>query len=242
MLSCRLIIGALLVVFLHHVAAQDTCPAGTQGVPGIPGLPGIPGRDGRDGMKGEKGAPGITVKLNKDGAKGDRGDPGIQGSAGKRGSSGDPGPPGPQGPPGDRGDPSDSKPRSAFCVSRETIDNPTSSTPIMFLNAITNIEGHFNVSEGKFVCYIPGTYYFAFHTTSFQKSLCVMLMVNGQKKATFCDHIQSSSNHYQVSSGGFAVHLKQNEKVWLETNNMNGMYAAKNKGNSVFSGFLIYAH
>ncbi|XP_076835517.1 complement C1q subcomponent subunit C [Brachyhypopomus gauderio] len=242
MLSCGVIIAALLAVCLRPAAAEDTCPAGTRGVPGIPGLPGIPGRDGRDGVKGEKGSPGITVNLDKDGEKGYRGDPGIQGSPGKRGVPGNPGPAGPQGPPGVQGDPSDSKPQSAFCVSRETTENPTSNSPIIFKNAITNIDEHFNIIEGKFVCHIPGTYYFAFHTTLFQKSLCVILMVNGQKKANFCDHIQNAVNHYQVSSGGFAVYLRQDEKVWLETNNMNGMFAAKNKGNSVFSGFLISAH
>ncbi|KAL7844272.1 hypothetical protein SRHO_G00228110 [Serrasalmus rhombeus] len=219
--------------------AQDSCPAG---IPGLPGIPGFPGRDGRDGVKGEKGDAGRTLQLEKLAVKGESGVPGLPGRPGKRGNPGDPGPPGPPGPPGGRGDVSNSKPQSAFCVSRETTAAPKPNSPVNFHNVITNINEHFNVSESKFVCHIPGTYYFVYHATSMGKTLCVMLMVNGEKKSTFCDHIQSTGSHYQVSSGGLAVYLMHNQKVWLETNAQNGMYAAENKGNSVFSGFLVYAH
>ncbi|XP_072517902.1 complement C1q subcomponent subunit C [Salminus brasiliensis] len=239
MLNCRLFFGALLAVHLCLTAAQDTCPVG---IPGQPGFPGFPGRDGRDGVKGEKGDAGHSIELEKDAVKGQKGNPGFRGLPGKRGSPGDPGPPGPPGQPGDQGDSSNSKPQSAFCVSRETISNPKANLPVVFNKVITNINNHFNVSEGKFVCHIPGTYYFVYHTTSLGKSLCVMLMVNGVKKATFCDHILNQSAYYQVSSGGLAVYLEHNQKVWLETSMQNGMFAAENKGNSVFSGFLVYAH
>ncbi|KAL7853869.1 hypothetical protein AOLI_G00207130 [Acnodon oligacanthus] len=239
MLNYKLIFGAALAACLCPIVAQDSCPAG---IPGLPGIPGFPGRDGRDGVKGEKGEAGRTRQLDKHAVKGESGEPGLPGHTGKRGNPGDPGPPGPPGPPGERGDFSNSKPQSAFCVSRETTAAPKPNSPVNFHNVITNINEHFNVSESKFVCHIPGTYYFVYHTTSVGKTLCVMLMVNGEKKFTFCDHIQSTGTHYQVSSGGLAVYLKHNQKVWLETNTQNGMYAAENKGNSVFSGFLVYAH
>ncbi|MCJ8740822.1 hypothetical protein PDJAM_G00063570 [Pangasius djambal] len=237
MFNHRLILGALFAVWLCPVATQDTCNAGT---PGLPGMPGIPGRDGGDGVKGEKGEAGHTLELVDKVIKGQKGEPGIKGAPGKRGSPGNLGPPGPQGPPGDEGDLSDSKPHSAFCVSRETLAYPASGTPIIFQRVITNVNGHFNVNEGKFVCHIPGTYYFVYHATSFKKTLCVKLMVNGEKKANFCDHSQDELN---VSSGGFAVYLQHNSEVWLETNDrVNGMYAAGDKSNSVFSGFLLYTH
>ncbi|XP_066502185.1 complement C1q subcomponent subunit C [Hoplias malabaricus] len=239
MLNFGLVLGALLAVYQFPVGAPESCPAG---IPGLPGVPGFPGHDGRDGVKGEKGDPGRTVKLNKDAVKGQKGDSGFPGHSGKRGIPGDPGPPGPPGPPGGRGDSSDSKPQSAFCVSRETVAHPNPNTPVLFNRVITNVNDHFNVTEGKFVCHIPGTYYFVYHATSLGKTLCVALMVNGEKKATFCDHNYSTGTNYQVSSGGFAVHLQPNNKVWIETSAQNGMYAAENKGNSVFSGFLIYAH
>lgn len=183
---------------------------------------------------------GHTLELVKKAIKGEKGEPGSKGSQGKRGSPGNPGPPGPHGPPGEDGDPSDSKPHSAFCVSRETFEYPQPDNPIIFKRVITNINNHFNVDEGKFVCQIPGTYYFVYHATSFKRNLCVKLMVNGEKKATFCDHIQDEFNQ---SSGGFAVYLEHSSKVWLEASDrVNGMYAAGDKGNSVFSGFLLYTH
>ncbi|KAK3555261.1 hypothetical protein QTP86_014873 [Hemibagrus guttatus] len=237
MFELKLIFGALLAALLCPSSTQDTCRAGT---PGLPGVPGIPGRDGRDGEKGEKGVPGQTLELVNKVIKGQKGEPGIRGSLGKRGAPGNPGLPGLQGSPGDIGDPSDSKPQSAFCVSRETAANPPANTPITFQKVITNVNRHFNISEGKFVCHIPGTYYFVYHATSYQTTLCVKFMVDGKMRASFCDHIQDDLS---MSSGGFAVYLKHNSNVWLQANDrLNGMYATANTGNSVFSGFLLYAH
>lgn len=232
-----LIFGALLAAWLCTVATQDTCNAGT---PGLPGIPGIPGRDGRDGEKGEKGKAGRTVELVNKVVRGEKGELGVKGPQGKSGSSGFLGPPGPPGPPGVVGDQSDSKPHSAFCVSRETTAYPAPDLPIIFQRVITNVNEHFNVNEGKFVCHIPGTYYFVYHSTSHKKTLCIKLMVDGEKKASFCDHIQDDFN---MSSGGFAVYLQYRSEVWLEANDrLNGMYAAGDTGNSVFSGFLLYTH
>lgn len=173
--------------------------------------------------------------------KGQKGEPGSKGYQGKRGSPGNPGPPGSPGPHGAHGDPSDSKPHSAFSVSRETYQHPPTDTPISFSKVITNVNEHFNVSENKFVCQIPGTYYFVYHVSSIKKALCVKLMVNGEKKVNFCDHGQDELN---LSSGGVAVYLQYMSKVWLETesNRVNAMYARGNIASSVFSGFLLYTH
>lgn len=172
--------------------------------------------------------------------KGQKGEPGSKGSQGKRGSPGNPGPPGPSGPPGAEGDQSDSKPHSAFCVSRETFQHPPIDTPINFNKVITNVNEHFNVSESKFVCQIPGTYYFVYHASSVKNILCVKLMVDGEKKAYFCDHGQDDIN---LNSGGVAVYLQYMSKVWLETSNrVNYMYAKGNLASTVFSGFLLYTH
>ncbi|TSQ12716.1 Complement C1q subcomponent subunit C [Bagarius yarrelli] len=237
MIKHKLLFGSLLAVWLCPITIQDTCRAGT---PGLPGIPGIPGRDGRDGEKGEKGEAGRTLELVDKVLRGQKGEPGVKGPQGKRGSPGILGPPGPLGPPGDVGDPSDSKPHSAFSVSRETSAYPEPDLPIIFQRVITNINEHFNVKEGKFVCHIPGTYYFVYHSTSYKKTFCVKLMVDGEKKASFCDHIQDELNN---SSGGFAVYLQHRSEVWLEANErLNGMYAAGDKSNSVFSGFLLYTY
>ncbi|XP_062867592.1 complement C1q subcomponent subunit C [Trichomycterus rosablanca] len=240
MINCGLVFGALFALCLCPVAVQDTCSAGTHGLPGFPGLP---GRDGRDGEKGEQGAAGPTIKLEQEAVKGQKGDQGIQGPVGKRGRPGIQGPSGSPGGRGSKGDIGDEKPPSAFSVSRNTNDPPKANSPIIFQTVITNVNNHFNVKEGQFVCSIPGTYYFVYHATSVNKMLCVKLMVDGEKKTSFCDPNTGTSQNYQVSSGGLAVYLQENQRVWLETSEqMNGMYAAGGKGDSVFSGFLLYAH
>uniref|UniRef100_A0A672S8U4 Complement component 1, q subcomponent, C chain n=1 Tax=Sinocyclocheilus grahami TaxID=75366 RepID=A0A672S8U4_SINGR len=48
-----------------------------------------------------------------------------------------------------------------------------------------------------------------------------------KKLAVFCDHMQKGN--IQVSSGGLAVYLKENEKVWLTTGTYNGLFAEGEK-------------
>nr|AJP77509.1 C1qC [Danio rerio] len=225
------------------LASADTCPAGA--MPGLPGIPGFPGRDGRQGMKGEKGDLGIPIKPGDTVKKGERGAFGLKGPPGKRGPHGDPGimgPPGPPGEPGEAGlvDVSGSQLQSAFSVSRHTRIPPDANKVIRFSKVITNPQGHFSTDESKFVCKIPGTYYFVFHASSHDKKLCVILVHDDKNLVSFCDHTQRGSQ--QVSSGGLSLYLKENEKVWLMTNALNGMYATADRADSVFSGFLIHAH
>lgn len=187
-------------------------------------LTGIPLRDDTT-VKGEKGEAGVI------GSRGKRGRPGV---------AGDIGPPGPPGEPGDHGESGDTTSllQSVFSVSRLTRNPPEPHSVIRFSKNITLINSHFN-NEGKFVCQIAGYYYFVFHATSYDKNLCVVLMVDGTKFATFCDH-QKTAKSLQAPSGGLAISLKQNQKVWLQTNSYNGMFAG-DVGDSVFSGFLIHA-
>ncbi|XP_051956436.1 complement C1q subcomponent subunit C [Xyrauchen texanus] len=244
MFGGHIMFGTLLLVSLClSLVSTDTCPSA--GTPGLPGIPGLPGRDGREGVKGERGDPGIPVKPAEAFKKGEKGDPGIKGSPGKRGRPGEtgkegsPGLLGPQGDPGMSGA-SKSHLQSAFSVSRATKNWPEANTVIRFSTIITNINDHFSMEESKFVCQIPGTYYFVYHASS-QKNLCVILMLDGKKIASFCDHIYNNVSQ-QVHSGGLAVYLKKGVKVWLQTNSYNGMFATGDKADSVFSGFLINAH
>lgn len=152
------------------------------------------------------------------------------------------GPPGSPGEPGEQGhlEASRSHLQSAFSVARLTRAHPESNSLIRFSEVITNINKDFSTTENKFVCKIPGTYYFVFHASSTEKHLCVNLIHDEKKLAVFCDHMQKGNQ--QVSSGGLAVYLKENEKVWLTTGTYNGLFAEGEKADSVFSGFLIHAH
>ncbi|KAI1903784.1 hypothetical protein AGOR_G00030780 [Albula goreensis] len=202
-----------------------------------------PGRDGRDGEKGEKGEPGIPVArglVPQKGEKGEQGAQGPPGKAGRTGNKGSPGPPGVMGVPGDKGSGGvyKTEQQSAFSVTRRTMAKPSPNAPIVFSHAITNLNGHFNIKTGKFLCRIPGSYYFVYHASS-DDSLCMSLMRDGDIMASFCDHL--NANTYQVSSGGVAIYLKKNQEVWLETNDYNGIIGVEGK-QSVFSGFLLYPH
>ncbi|XP_076131188.1 complement C1q subcomponent subunit C [Alosa pseudoharengus] len=244
MFGCS-ILGVSLVLCLSPMVSLEPCTSG--GTPGMPGIPGPPGYDGRNGLKGEKGNPGTAMQSGLAmGQKGQKGDPGFKGKPGKIGKSGIPGLPGVPGPVGPLGDPAEAEHAksalvSAFSIRRATAVKPERGIPVRFTLVITNINDHYNTETGKFGCQISGTYYFVYHASSALKNLCVSIMLDGQRLAAFCDHMVNTHTQ-QMSSGGLAVYVKKGQHVWLETDHNNGMYAEGGKGDSVFSGFLVYAH
>ncbi|XP_005057800.1 PREDICTED: complement C1q subcomponent subunit C isoform X2 [Ficedula albicollis] len=232
---------ALTLLFLHlgsSVAAEN--PPSCYGSPGLPGMPGLPGRDGRDGLKGAKGEPGIPASFTEMGAKGVPGLPGLPGPPGKPGPRGAPGAmglpgfPGVAGPPGVPGS-FKQKQRSAFSVTRQTSQYPLKNVPVVFNHVITNTNDDYDTTTGKFTCRLPGIYYFVFHS-SHTANLCVILLKNQRKMASFCDH---KTNSMQVSSGGTLLHLAAADEVWLGVNDYNGMVGIANS-DSIFSGFLLF--
>ncbi|MBN3303246.1 complement C1q subcomponent subunit C [Amia ocellicauda] len=239
MAAPQLCLAALAVLALLHVVCPQSCPT-DPGTPGLPGIPGLPGRDGRDGEKGEKGAPGDPTppgQMGQKGQKGELGGAGMLGKMGRSGTKGARGLAGLRGPPGDMGESGfyELALQSAFSVSRRTVDHPAKNTPVRFTTVITNINGHYNTDVGKFRCHIPGSYYFVYHASS-DAHLCLTLVKDEEKVASFCDHITSD---YQTSSAGLALRLEKDQEVWLETNDYNGMIGTVGK-QSVFSGFLLY--
>ncbi|NWY68956.1 C1QC protein, partial [Erithacus rubecula] len=217
---------SLTLLFLHlssAVAAEN--PPSCYGAPGLPGMPGLPGRDGRDGLKGAKGEPG---------QRGVPGPPGKPGPRGHPGAMGIPGVPGVAGPPGLPGS-FKQKQQSAFSVTRQTSQYPLKNVPVVFNHVITNTNNDYDTTTGKFTCRLPGLYYFVFHS-SHTANLCVILLKNQRKMASFCDH---KTNSMQVSSGGTLLHLAAADEVWLGVNDYNGMVGIANS-DSIFSGFLLF--
>ncbi|NWW79159.1 C1QC protein, partial [Climacteris rufus] len=227
-----------LLLTLGSAVIEDELPS-CYGAPGLPGLPGMPGKDGRDGLKGAKGEPGIPASTLQ-GIKGMKGEPGLPGPPGKPGPPGAPGvdgPPGPVGMVGAPGMPGSARQRqkSAFSVTRQTIQYPTRNVPVVFNHVITNTNHDYNTTTGQFTCRFPGLYYFVFHS-SHTANLCVILHQNQRRMASFCDH---KTNSMQVSSGGALLRLAAEDKVWLGVNDYNGMVGIANS-DSVFSGFLLF--
>ncbi|XP_064219508.1 complement C1q subcomponent subunit C isoform X2 [Aotus nancymaae] len=153
------------------------------------------------------------------------------------GPPGMPGVPGPTGIPGEPGEEGRYKQKyqSVFTVTRQTSQFPAANGLIIFNTAITNPQGDYDTSTGKFTCKVPGLYYFVYHTSQ-TANLCVLLYRNGVQVVTFCDHM---SNTKQVSSGGVLLRLQVGDEVWLAVNDYNGMVGIEGS-DSVFSGFLLF--
>ncbi|XP_031175603.1 complement C1q tumor necrosis factor-related protein 2 [Sander lucioperca] len=233
-------------------------PAGNPGAPGSPGAmgpmgpPGKDGLDGKDGEKGEKGdggdpgrtgnpgkpgvkgREGVIGKAGPRGLKGPRGAPGVAGKRGKKGELGDVGQPGAQG-----GCNCGNVARSAFSVA-VTKSYPKERLPIRFSRILLNEGNHYNASSGKFVCEVPGVYYFTYDITLANKHLAIGLVHNGQYKIKTFD---ANTGNHDVASGSTVLHLQQSDQVWLQIfySEQNGLFFDPFWTDSTFTGFLIYA-
>lgn len=234
-------------------------PSGSPGVPGFPGpmgymgSPGTDGFDGRDGQKGEngdrgdpgrpgnpgksgfKGREGVIGKAGPLGLKGLRGAPGLTRRAGVKGEAGDQ---------GETGAPGgcncwNNATRSAFSVAM-TKSYPKERLPIHFGRTLLNEGSNFNVSSGKFICAIPGVYYFSYDITLSNKHLAIGLVHNGQYKIKTFD---GNTGNYDVASSSTILRLQRSDQVWLQIfySEQNGLFFDPFWTDSTFTGFLIYA-
>ncbi|NXS52337.1 ADIPO protein, partial [Brachypteracias leptosomus] len=227
-LLCSLL---LLASHCTEVAAEEPDPktpcanwmGGAPGYPGHNGVPGRDGRDGKDGLKGEKG---------EQGAIGPQGLPGLTGPEGPRGF------PGYSGEKGEKGEGSFVY-RSAFSVGlKERAPHP--NVPIRFNKIFYNEQNHYDPSTGKFLCNIPGTYYFAYHLTVYLADVKVSLYK--KDKAVIITYDQFQKNNVDQASGSVLLHLSSGDEVWLQVygdGDNNGIYA-DNVNDSTFMGFLLY--
>uniref|UniRef100_H3AXT7 C1q and TNF related 7 n=3 Tax=Latimeria chalumnae TaxID=7897 RepID=H3AXT7_LATCH len=225
---------------------------GRLGLQGRIGLPGRDGRDGRKGEKGEKGQPGLRGKAGSAGPIGDKGDQGYPGKKGPGGLLGDkgefgpvgsPGPKGNKGQRGERGAPGVCKCgsmviKSAFSVGITT-SYPVERTPIIFDKVLFNEGENYNPTSGKFICVIPGIYYFSYDITLANKHLAIGLVHNGQYRIKTFD---ANTGNHDVASGSTVMYLKPEDEVWLEIfySDQNGLFSDPTWADSLFSGFLLY--
>ncbi|XP_053574567.1 complement C1q tumor necrosis factor-related protein 2 [Bombina bombina] len=236
-------------------------PPGPPGIPGHPGSTGtigrmgFPGKDGKDGKDGDKGGqgdegtpgrvgnagkPGVKGKQGAIGRAGPRGPKGIRGDQGKAGVAGKQGPKGKK---GDTGMPGpcrcgSRKAKSAFSVA-VTKSYPKERLPIKFDKVLMNEGGHYNVSSGKYVCRIPGIYYFTYDITLANKHLAIGLVHNGHYRIKTFD---ANTGNHDVASGSTILPLKLGDEVWLQIfySEQNGLFYDPYWTDSLFTGFLIY--
>ncbi|KAM3612898.1 uncharacterized protein V6R79_016643 [Siganus canaliculatus] len=224
-------------------------PPGAMGSMGTPGKDGPDGKDGEKGEKGDRGDPGRTGNQGKPGVKGREGVIGRAGPRGLKGQRGAAGIAGTRGPKGELGDVGQqgapggcncgSTARSAFSVA-VTKSYPKERLPIRFSRILLNEGGHYNATSGKFVCVIPGVYYFTYDITLANKHLAIGLVHNGQYKIKTFD---ANTGNHDVASGSTVLHLRQSDQVWLQIfySEQNGLFFDPFWTDSTFTGFLIYA-
>ncbi|XP_018431267.1 PREDICTED: complement C1q subcomponent subunit A [Nanorana parkeri] len=239
--SPQIILSLLLVGLLSSLTHQsDVCKARD----GERGHPGNTGRNGRPGQKGDRGDPGDSGRLaGLTMSKGDVGEPGAPGEPGSIGYKGPEGPPGPIGEPGLPG------PKGAMADAR-TQSRPAFSAAftgwkdnaLLFGHMITNLEGVYSGSSGRFQCKEAGFYYFTFQVAS-AGDLCLQIWAkmdaaNARKLLSFCD--RNSRGQPQVNSGGAVLNLSKSDEVWLEGDAGARRVANNDISSSVFSGFLLF--
>lgn len=187
------------------------------------------------------GAPAIQTGIR--GLKGDQGNPGPPGNPGRMGY---PGPSGPMGPPGlpglkgTKGSPGNIKdqPRPAFSAVRP--NSVSRDNVVIFGKVITNQENVYQNSTGRFLCSVPGYYYFTFQVVS-NWDICLSIRSSRRNQIQplgFCDF--NSKGFFQVVSGGTVLHLQKGDQVWIEKDPSKGRIYHGSEADSIFSGFLIF--
>ncbi|XP_063076765.1 C1q-related factor-like [Engraulis encrasicolus] len=195
------------------------------------------------------------------------GKPGRPGKPGPPGPPGEPGPPGPMGPPGGVGDRTgiltlgsrpggggggmgfgagaaaaatySTVPRVAFYAG---LRNPQEGYDILkFDDIVTNLGGNYDGASGKFVCKIPGTYFFTYNVLmrgGDGTSMWADLLKNVQVRASAIAQDQDQS--YDYASNQVVLHLDAGDEVYIKLDGGKAHGGNSNKY-STFSGFILFA-
>ncbi|XP_062263808.1 complement C1q tumor necrosis factor-related protein 6 isoform X1 [Platichthys flesus] len=190
--------------------------------------------------------PEVRTYINMTILKGDRGERGDRGTPGKAGPEGPPGSRGPTGSEGTKGQaglPGDAckVQHSAFSVGRrKSLHSLESYQALVFDTVFVNLDGHFNMFEGKFLCHVPGIYFFNvnIHTWNFKETY-VHIMRNDKEQAIV---YAQPSDRSIMQSQSLLLELELGDEVWVrmyKRERENAVYSDDVDVYITFSGYLI---
>lgn len=177
------------------------------------------------------------------GDKGDRGERGTPGKAGLEGPPGSIGPAGSKGSKGQAGLPGDpcKVQYSAFSVGRrKSLHSLDSYQGLVFDTVFVNLDDHFNMFKGTFVCHIPGIYFFNvnIHTWNFKETYLHIMQNDTERAIVYAQ----PSDRSIMQSQSLMLELELNEEVWVrlyKRERENAIYSDDVDIYITFSGYLI---
>ncbi|XP_013868315.1 complement C1q tumor necrosis factor-related protein 1 [Austrofundulus limnaeus] len=192
--------------------------------------------------------PEIRTYINMTILKGDKGDRGDRGTPGKAGQEGPPGSQGPEGSKGSKGQaglPGDpcKVHHSAFSVARrKSLHSNDVYQALIFDTVFVNLEDHFNMFEGKFLCRIPGVYFFNvnIHTWNFKETYLHIMQNDTERAIVYAQ----PSDRSIMQSQSLMLELQLDDQVWVrlyKRERENAIYSDDFDVYITFNGYLIKA-
>ncbi|XP_038551423.1 complement C1q tumor necrosis factor-related protein 6 [Micropterus salmoides] len=192
--------------------------------------------------------PEIRTYINMTILKGEKGDRGDRGTPGKAGQEGPPGSRGAMGSKGDKGqaglpgDPCKVQ-YSAFSVGRrKSLHSMESYQALVFDTVFVNKEGHFDMFKGKFLCHIPGIYFFNvnIHTWNFKETYLHIMQNDTEQVIVYAQ----PSDRSIMQSQSLMLELELSDEVWVrlyKRERENAIYSDDVDVYITFNGYLIKA-
>ncbi|XP_045929916.1 complement C1q tumor necrosis factor-related protein 6 [Micropterus dolomieu] len=192
--------------------------------------------------------PEVRTYINMTILKGEKGDRGDRGTPGKAGQEGPPGSRGAMGSKGDKGqaglpgDPCKVQ-YSAFSVGRrKSLHSMESYQALVFDTVFVNKEGHFDMFTGKFLCHIPGIYFFNvnIHTWNFKETYLHIMQNDTEQVIVYAQ----PSDRSIMQSQSLMLELELSDEVWVrlyKRERENAIYSDDVDVYITFNGYLIKA-
>lgn len=182
----------------------------------------------------------MTILKGDKGDRGDRGTPGKAGLEGPPGSRGATGSKGSKGQAGLPGDPCKVQ-YSAFSVGRrKSLHSMDSYQTLVFDTVFVNLDDHFNMFKGIFVCHVPGIYFFNvnIHTWNFKETYLHIMQNDTERAIVYAQ----PSDRSIMQSQSLMLELELNDEVWVrlyKRERENAIYSDDVDIYITFNGYLI---